>query len=126
MSYRVVIPPELSESWQRLAPTERLPIQVRLEQTAEAASVVANTPPPHLHWLELAAISPGEHRVFVGGQWVAYCLCDEEHTLRLMDFGSWSSTPLAPHAAPAAEWRSAGQQEEGWDNEGGCSLHLAP
>lgn len=125
MSYRVIIPPELSEAWQRLTPTERLPIQARLEMTAEAAHVAAHSPPPHLYWLELAAISPGEHRVFVGDQWLAYCLSDEEHTLRLRDFGSWCSTALAPHAAPSAEWRSAGHSEDGWDNEGGCHLPLA-
>jgi hypothetical protein len=126
MSYRVVIPSELSTSWQRLTPTERLPLQVRLEQTAEAANVAAHSPPPHLYWLELAAISPGAHRVFVGEQWMAYVLSDEERTLRLLDFGSWCSTPLAPRAAPTGEWRGSGHTEDGWDNEGGCHPPLAP
>ncbi|HYH97047.1 hypothetical protein [Hyalangium sp.] len=120
--YRVIIPPELAEAYRQLSPEDHLTLQLRLDMLANAAQDAFHSPPVLPHWLEVADISPGEHRVFVGGQWMAYCLSDEEHTLRLLDFGSWSSTPLPPHVAVATAWPGAGQREDGWDNEGGGNL----
>lgn len=118
-SYGVIIPPELAEAYRQLSPADRLTLQSRLDILAKAAQDAFHSPPVLPHWLEITDISPGEHRVFVGDQWMAYSLSDEEHTLRLLDFGSWSSAPQLPHAAAATAWRDASQREDGWDNEGG-------
>jgi hypothetical protein len=120
-SYRVIIPSELAEAYGQLSADERLPLQQRLELIAQASQDAFHSPPMLPHWLEIADISPGEHRVFVGEQWMAYRLNEEEHSLRLVDFGSWSRTPLPDAAAPAPAWQEAGKREDGWDNEGGGS-----
>ncbi|WP_426754935.1 type II toxin-antitoxin system RelE family toxin [Myxococcus sp. Y35] len=128
MSYRVTIVPELAEAYERLPPSERLPIQERLEMLAEAAEDAARTPPrvrrPHAK--ELAVVSPGTYRVFLGDQWIAYRVRAEDRTLQLLDFGSWSVSPLARQAPPASEWHSSGHREDSWDNEGGGSPPYTP
>jgi hypothetical protein len=120
-SYSVIISPELAGPYGQLSPEERLSLQSRLEMLAQAAQDACHYPPVLPHWLEVTDISPGEHRVFVGGQWMAYSLSDEDQTLRLLDFGSWSSTPLPPQGAAATAWHGSGQKEDDWDNEGGGS-----
>jgi hypothetical protein len=118
-SYHVIIPPELAEAYRQLSPEERLSLQARLDTLSKAAQDAFQSPPVLPNWLAVADISPGKHRVFVGEQWMAYDLSDEEHTVRLLDFGSWSHTPLRPHAEAATAWQSSGQRQDGWDNEGG-------
>jgi hypothetical protein len=118
-SYHVIIPPELAKAYHQLSPEDRLSLESRLDTLSKAAQDAFHSPPVLPHWLEVTDISPGKHRVFVGGQWMAYELSDEEHTLRLLDFGSWSSSPLQPLADAAATWHGSGQREDGWDNEGG-------
>lgn len=118
-SYHVIIPPELAEAYRQLSPEDRLSLESRLDTLSKAAQDAFHSPPVLPHWLEVTDISPGKHRVFVDGQWMAYDLSDKEHTLRLLDFGSWSSSPLPPPVDAAAAWHSAGQREDGWDNEGG-------
>jgi mRNA-degrading endonuclease RelE of RelBE toxin-antitoxin system len=117
-SYHVIIPPQLAEAYRQLSPEDRRSLESRLDTLSQAAQNAFHSPPVLPHWLEVTDISPGKHRVFVGGQWMAYELSDEEHTLQLLDFGSWSSSPLPPHVDTAA-WHSSGQREDGWDNEGG-------
>ncbi|MHA7628994.1 hypothetical protein [Corallococcus sp. M7] len=115
MSYRVTIVPELSEVYEQLPASERHPIQERLHMLAAAADDAAQSPSrvnrPHAK--ELAVVSPGIHRVFLGDQWIAYRVQAEDRTLQLLDFGSWSMSPLARQASPAAESNDSGQQEDG-------------
>ena len=73
------------------------------------------------HATELAVVSAGTHRIFLGDQWIAYRVRAEDRTLQLLDFGSWSMSPLGPQAHSMAEWHGVGKREDGWDNEGGGS-----
>ena len=118
-SYRVIIPSELTEAYRQLSSEERLSLESRLDMLSTAAQDAFHSPPVLPHWLEVADISPGKHRVFVGDQWMSYDLSDQEQTLRLLDFGSWSSSPLPPQVDAVSAWRSSGRKEDGWDNEGG-------
>jgi hypothetical protein len=120
-AYRVIIPPELTEAYRQLSREDCVALEARLGTLAKASQDAFHSPPVLPHWLDVTDISPGEHRVFVGSQWMVYCLSDEERTLRLLDFGSWSTTALPPHVATATAWHAAGQQEDCWDNEGGCN-----
>jgi hypothetical protein len=120
-SYHVIIPPQLAEAYRQLSPEDRFSLESRLDTLSKAAQDAIHFPPVLPHWLEVTDISPGKHRVFVGGQWMAYELSDAEHTLRLLDFGSWSNSPLLRHADTATAWRGSGQREDVWDNEGGGS-----
>ncbi|QZZ49503.1 hypothetical protein [Myxococcus xanthus] len=128
MPYRVTIVPELSEAYEQLPPSERQPIQERLDMLAAAAEDSAQSPSKlkRPHAKELAVVSPGPHRAFLGDQWIAYRVLAEDRALQLLDFGSWSMSPLARQAPPAAEWHSSGHQEDGWDNEGGGSPPYTP
>ncbi|WNZ60866.1 hypothetical protein QEG98_33820 [Myxococcus sp. MxC21-1] len=128
MPYRVTIVPELSEAYEQLPPSERQPIQERLDMLAAAAEDAAQSPSrvSRPHAKELAVVSPGIHRVFLGDQWIAYRIQAEDHTLQLLDFGSWSISPLSRQASPAEEWHGSGHQEDGWDNEGGGSPPYSP
>ncbi|AFE04369.1 hypothetical protein COCOR_01903 [Corallococcus coralloides DSM 2259] len=121
MSYRVTVVSELSEVYEQLPPSERQPIQERLDMLAAAADDAAQSPSQvnRPHAKELAVVSPGVHRAFLGDQWIAYCVQAEDRTLQLLDFGSWSMSPLARQASPAAESRDSGHPEDGWDNEDG-------
>jgi mRNA-degrading endonuclease RelE of RelBE toxin-antitoxin system len=115
MSYRVTITPELSEAYEKLPPSERQPIQERLDMLAAAADDAVQSPSrmgrPHAK--ELAVVTPGNHRVFLGDQWIAYCVQAEDRTLRLLDFGSWSMGPLARQGSPAEESHDPGHPEDG-------------
>lgn len=117
--YRIIIPQELATAYGQLSPEDRLSLESRLDTLSQAAQDAFHSPPVLPNWLEVTDISPGKHRVFVGGQWMAYELSDPQHTLRLLDFGSWSSLPLPPHVDPAAAWHASGQTEDSWDSEGG-------
>ena len=97
--YQVIIPPELATAFSQLSPAERLCLESRLDTLSKAAQDAFHAPPVLPHWLEVTDISPGKHRVFVEAQWMAYDLSDTERTLRLLDFGSWSSSPLPPSGA---------------------------
>ncbi|WP_241758614.1 type II toxin-antitoxin system RelE family toxin [Pyxidicoccus parkwayensis] len=121
MSYRVTIVSELSKVYEQLPPSERQPIQERLDMLAAAADDAAQSPSrvSRPHAKELAVVSPGIHRVFLGDQWIAYRVQAEDRTLQLLDFGSWSMSPLARQASPATESPDSGHQEDGWDNEDG-------
>ncbi|NVI96854.1 hypothetical protein HV824_01775 [Myxococcus sp. AM009] len=128
MSYRVTVAPELTEAYQRLPLSERRPIQERLDMLAAAADDAARSPSrmSRPHASELALVSPGAHRIFLGDQWIAYRVQAEDRTLQLLDFGSWSKSPLARQAPPAGQWHGSGHQEDGWDNEGGGSPPSPP
>ncbi|MFP2960172.1 type II toxin-antitoxin system RelE family toxin [Myxococcus sp. 1LA] len=128
MPYRVTIAPELSEAYEQLPPTERQPIQERLDMLAAAAEDAAQSPSraSRPHAKELAVVAPGIHRVFLGDQWIAYRVQADARILQLLDFGSWSMSPLARQASPAAEWHGSGHREDGWDNEGGGSPPYSP
>ncbi|WP_375757336.1 hypothetical protein [Corallococcus exercitus] len=121
MSYRVTIVPELSGVYEQLPSSERQPIQERLDMLAAAADDAAQSPSrvsrPHAQ--ELAVVSPGIHRVFLGDQWIAYRVQADDRTLQLLDFGSWSMSPLARQAAPGADSPDSGHPEDGWGNEDG-------
>ncbi|MDC0710293.1 hypothetical protein POL68_17590 [Stigmatella sp. ncwal1] len=121
-SYRVIILPKLAEAYGQLAPRDRLTLQSHLDILAKAAQDAFHSPSARPRWLDAADISAGEHRVFVGGQWMAYRLSDEEHSLQLLDFGTWRSTPFPSHEGVAVPWHATAQREDGWDNEGGGNL----
>ncbi|QSQ17890.1 hypothetical protein [Myxococcus landrumensis] len=123
MSYQVSIPPELAKTYEQLPPSERHPIEERLDMLAAAAEDAAQSPSKagRPHAKELAVVSPGTHRIFLADQWIEYRVQPEDHLLQLVDFGSWSMSPLAHKTPFSARWHSAGQQEDGWDNEGGGS-----
>ncbi|WP_338870877.1 hypothetical protein [Myxococcus stipitatus] len=123
MSYQIIISPEISKTYEQLPPSERQPIEERLGMIAAAAEDAAQSPSKarRPHAKELAVVSAGTHRIFLADQWIEYRIQPEDRLLQLVDFGSWSMSPLARKAPFSARWHSSGQQEDGWDNEGGGS-----